>query len=119
MRLLVCGCRWLADQELVELEIWDELDGYTGAHTLIQGGSDGADALARNVFVFDTFETWRADWQQHGKAAGPIRNQQMIDEGRPDRVLAFWDGKSRGTLDCITRAVAAGIPVRIVPVQKP
>lgn len=36
-----------------------------------------------------------ADWDTHGKAAGPIRNKQMAEFG--DALLAFWDGKSRGT----------------------
>ena len=57
-----------------------------------------------------------ADWKKHGRAAGPIRNQQMLDEGKADVVVALWDGKSRGTLDMIQRATEAGVPVRILPV---
>lgn len=74
----------------------------------------GADAEARDVargYKFDV-RMFVAGWGEHGKAAGPIRNQQMIDAA-PDRVVAYWDGKSRGTLDLITRAAKAGIPVDI------
>ena len=50
-----------------------------------------------------------ADWQKHGRAAGPIRNQQMLDEGKPDLVVAFDGG--RGTADMIARAEKAGVRV--------
>ncbi len=55
-----------------------------------------------------------ADWPRDRKAAGPIRNSQMVDSGA-DLCVAFWDGKSTGTLDCFSKAARAGIPVRIVP----
>lgn len=50
-----------------------------------------------------------ADWSTHGKAAGPIRNQQMAD-ARADLCLAFPGGK--GISDMVRRAERAGIPVR-------
>lgn len=56
-----------------------------------------------------------ADWEADGKAAGFVRNQRMLDVERPDRVLAFWDGRSRGTAHMIARAVEAGTPVEIIP----
>lgn len=43
--------------------------------------------------------------------AGFIRNQQMLDEGKPDAILACWDGRSRGTLDMMNRARRAKVPV--------
>ena len=48
-----------------------------------------------------------ADWATHGKKAGPLRNQRMIDEGHPDLVIAFPGGK--GTDDMTRRALAAGV----------
>lgn len=51
-----------------------------------------------------------ADWEAHGKAAGPKRNQEMVDLGA-DVCLAFPLGESRGTRDCMRRASLAGIPV--------
>src|SRR5690606_30354012 len=53
-----------------------------------------------------------ADWRRHGRAAGPIRNQEMADAGA-DLCIAFPGG--RGTADMVRRARAAGIPVRSVP----
>ncbi len=48
-----------------------------------------------------------ADWRTHGRAAGPLRNQEMIDEA--DALAAFNGG--RGTADCVRRAKAKGIPI--------
>lgn len=80
--------------------------------TLINGGARGADALAKEwgerksgVIV----DTYYADWKKHGKAAGPIRNVQMLKEGRPNAVVAFSGGS--GTSHMISIAEKAGVPV--------
>jgi len=54
---------------------------------------------------------WPANWNVYGKAAGPIRNQQMVD--RADALIAVWDGQSRGTTDVIERAKASGLRVHV------
>jgi ABC-type sugar transport system substrate-binding protein len=59
--------------------------------------------------------SFAAAWDEHGKAAGPRRNQEMINEGAEfviavHRSLAW----SRGTRDLVTRALAAGIPVYLI-----
>jgi hypothetical protein len=62
-------------------------------------------------------ETHPAEWYPNGtydKAAGPKRNQRMVDKGACV-CLAFPTEKSVGTWDCIKRANRAGIPVRIIP----
>jgi endonuclease YncB( thermonuclease family) len=57
------------------------------------------------------------DWKRYGRAAGFIRNGEMVAEGA-DICLAFPYGMSPGTRDCIARAQAAGIPVRIYERQE-
>jgi len=52
---------------------------------------------------------YNADWQRHGRGAGPIRNQAMLDDGKPHLVIAFPGG--RGTVDMIRRAKAAAVAV--------
>lgn len=83
---------------------------------VIHGGATGADALAGKWARACGLkvEVYRADWKTHGKAAGPIRNQQMIDEGKPTRAYGFRSqGKSSGTDDMAARLRKAGIPVEI------
>jgi hypothetical protein len=83
--------------------------------TIIHGGASGADALASEccLRLGVPCEVYKAKWSVYGKAAGPIRNAVMIAT-KPDLVVAFWDGRSRGTLDCMTQARAAGIAVKVV-----
>jgi hypothetical protein len=87
---------------------------------LIEGGARGADSLAhkwasRNKVPTHTF---RANWEEYGKRAGFIRNQQMLDEGKPNVVLAFFTdihNKSKGTLGMIKIAQKAGVEVFVFP----
>lgn len=115
MKVLVCGGRDYCDSSTV----WGELDTIRrnvphDTMRVIQGGARGADQIARewccNREV--AYENYAADWKVHGKAAGPLRNQRMLDQGKPDLVLAFPGG--RGTADMVRRAEAAGVAVRFV-----
>lgn len=62
-----------------------------------------------------------AKWKEFGRAAGPIRNQQMLDEGKPELVLAFHDDleNSKGTKDMVGRAMKADLPVILYTHKKP
>ena len=82
---------------------------------LISGGAKGADELAeRWAEDYDRKITVvRPNWDKYGLGAGYIRNQEMIDM-KPYLVIAFWDGKSRGTSDTIRRAKKAKIQTLIV-----
>lgn len=106
MRLLVCGGRDYNDRDAIYCAL-------TELHpsVVITGGCPtGADVIAGAwAFPVVPLEVFPADWAKHGKAAGPIRNQMMIDKGKPDAVLAFPGG--RGTADMVWRAKAAGIRV--------
>jgi hypothetical protein len=106
MRVLVCGGRDYSD--------WDVFCNVLDYHQpdeIISGMARGADMLAATYarrFKIPLLE-FPADWNKHGRAAGPIRNQQMLDEGRPDMVIAFPGG--RGTADMVSRAKKAGVRV--------
>lgn len=82
---------------------------------VIHGDARGADLLAAAAAMRLGFgvRAFPANWKLHGRAAGPIRNLQMLDE-RPDKVIAFHDGRSRGTQHTIDEARRRGIPVEIV-----
>lgn len=111
MRVLVCGGRDYND--LTQL-FW-ALDNIQPS-VIINGGALGADALARRYAEKRgiELETYQADWQAYGKAAGPIRNRKMLNDGKPDLVVAFPGG--RGTADMVRRAQVAGVAVRHVAV---
>lgn len=116
MRVLVCGGRDFDDWGKLDKKL-DELlhsKGYYYAFTIIEGGAKGADFLARvwAKYMDIPFEEYPADWNKHGKAAGGIRNQQMLDEGKPDLVVAFAGGA--GTADMVRRAKKAGVEVEEV-----
>ena len=109
-RVLVCGGRDFSDRERFA-DIMNGIVRRRRVGRIIQGGASGADELAREWCVrwHYTYEHFPADWKKHGRAAGPIRNQQMIDEGKPDLVVAFPGG--RGTADMVNRAKLAGLEV--------
>jgi hypothetical protein len=125
----VTGSRDLTDRDLVIEAIADcvtgDPDHAVKAHTVVVGDClTGADYFARDfwqqiIASFGNPETQenltvhKADWAKHGKAAGPLRNQAMVDSGA-DVCLAFYKtgAGNRGTTDCVRRAKAAGIPVK-------
>jgi hypothetical protein len=115
-RILVCGGREFSDYPLV----CKTLDGLLSASTLpsdtviIHGDAAGADRLADQWAVDKSLkvERYPADWAKHRRAAGPIRNMQMLDEGKPDLVVAFSGG--RGTANMVRQAREAGVPVIVI-----
>lgn len=111
MKVLVCGGRGYDDQQTV----FAALDEYAaGATLIIAGGAPGADTLAvrwagsRNI----PSTVFPARWNEYGKAAGMIRNRQMLVEGKPDLVIAFPGGN--GTLNMIKLATFAGVKVKVM-----
>lgn len=109
MKLLVCGSRSFDNYEALSYA----LDAIPVTE-IIHGGAKGADTLAAQYAQRRHIPATvvKPDWTRHGKAAGPIRNRQMVD--MCSEVLAFWDGKSRGTKSTIDYARKAGKRVRIM-----
>ena len=103
----------LADARLVAHEA-DRVCVETPVTELISGGAVGADRLgeawarAHDIPVRKLLP----DWDKHGRAAGVIRNSDIVKEA--DGVIAFWDGASRGTLDTITKARKANKLLKVV-----
>ena len=114
MNILVCGARDWTDGigiHSVLAALKDALDDVW----IIEGEARGADRLAGAsalVLGLPVFP-YPARWAQEGPAAGPIRNQRMLTEGKPDRVYAFHDNLmlSKGTRHMVGIARKAGIPV--------
>lgn len=109
-RVIVCGGRKYDDRQAVR-EVLAELPA--GAMIVTGGCPTGADAIvadealkAKAGFIV---EAWPAKWERYGRKAGPIRNQEIVNAGA-EFCVAFPGGK--GTTDCVTRCLAATIPVR-------
>lgn len=111
MRVLVCGGRDFSDP--LTLGSWlGGIHKNNGPITLlIEGGARGADFMAKEFAKWQGIpvQSFPADWNAHGKAAGPLRNKQMLEEGKPDLVVAFQGG--RGTANMVAQATAAGVRV--------
>ena len=113
MKVLICGSRNFADKKLM-LGVMKTLPKDT---IIIEGEAMGADSLARDIALELNFvvEKFPADWDKHGKSAGPIRNQKMLIEGKPQRVLAFFYDmeNSIGTWDMVRKSQKAGLTVEV------
>lgn len=109
-RVLVCGGRNYNDHARVAA-VLDKLHAEVGISLIIQGGARGADELAFGWARANGVEEiqFDADWENQGSFAGPARNKRMLDEGRPDLVIAFPGGK--GTADMVRKARKAGVDV--------
>lgn len=69
--------------------------------TIISGDARGADALGAEwaTHFQIPIQHFPAKWDEYGKVAGYIRNAEMAEHG--DMLIAFWDGKSKGTMNMI------------------
>jgi hypothetical protein len=110
MRVLVCGGRDYDDRDALFAAL-DRLHAEHHFSAVIAGGARGADTLAaqwaehRGIAA----EIYMAEWERLGRKAGPIRNQRMLTEGRPDLVVAFPGGT--GTAGMMGIARQAGVEV--------
>ena len=109
MRVAVIGSRNFSDYQKVK-KVLDQLE----ISLIVSGGAKGADTLGYQYALENSIETliFRAEWDKYGKSAGYIRNVDIIDNS--DIVLAFWDGKSKGTLHSINLAKKKGKALLII-----
>lgn len=107
MKLAIVGSRDFFNYEVFKNTLEDYLLKHNIKPTLIiSGGASGTDKLAEDWAKEEGIKTkiFKADWNTHGKAAGPLRNSLIIEEA--EGVIAFWDKNSRGTRDSINKAKA-------------
>ena len=114
--LLVTGGREYQRKDTV-YGVLDEHHKRMGIRLLVQGGATGADTFAkewaRSRGVSCAIEKiTKEDWAKYGRAAGPRRNQLMLDKYKPRMVVQFPGG--RGTLDMLRKSFAAKCKVDMV-----
>lgn len=103
MKVLVCGGRNYINYAKVRAVLTDFNERHT-IESIVTGGAAGADYLAEK-WAYENgivFYCRPAEWGKYGRAAGPIRNKEMLDLDRPDVVIAFPGGK--GTQNMIELA---------------
>lgn len=114
MKILVCGDRNYS----AIWTIYDVLSKLDRNSIIIHGNARGADIMGATIaksLGFKNVIPFEAEWDKYGKAAGPIRNRQMLDEN-PDLVIAFHDNikNSKGTKDCLKEAEKRGIKTILI-----
>lgn len=119
-RLLICGPRDLdVDIDLITEALFRLLPH--APEVLIHGGAKGVDTSAGAWASFmrvpvDKYPVLPSDWTKLGRAAGPIRNQKMLDKGKPSIVVAFRDRPTSGTTGMLKLAEKAGVRTEIVEI---
>lgn len=124
MRTVIAGCRLIsaigepkrAFDAFDVTWMYECLDNYHKDYPItevVSGTAEGADRLGefwayRNQIPIKIF---KPDWDKFGKAAGHIRNKAMAEYA--DRVIAFWDGISRGTKNMIEQTEALNKPLTV------
>jgi hypothetical protein len=101
MKVIIAGSREITDFNTVKIAY--EKSGFK-ATEIVSGAARGVDylgeLLAKNLSI--PVKRFPADWNTHGKRAGPIRNAEMANYA--DALIAVWDGQSKGTENMITQA---------------
>lgn len=110
--VLVTGSRNYQDKSKIEDALAFLAKSRWPMNVIVGDCPTGADLYARDWCAENNTHcrVFAADWKKHGRAAGPIRNREMVDQ-KPDIVLAFFEGESRGTRNCVNQAAARGIKV--------
>jgi hypothetical protein len=114
-KVIVAGCRDFADYELLKEKCDFYLQNKKPENiVIVSGHASGADALGERYAQERglQLETYLADWKANGRAAGPIRNAKMASVAHT--LIAFWNGKSRGTKNMIDTAKKHNLQVAVV-----
>lgn len=110
MKIAVVGGRKFSNYNLLKETL--EQENYIGI--LISGGAKGADQMAERYALEKNLPTLilRPLWDLHGKKAGFIRNKEIVEAC--DKLIAFWDGQSKGTSHSIYLARSLGKEVKVI-----
>lgn len=119
MKVIIAGGRDFCDKELLYKQCDRFLITVVGAKDIeiISGRAQGADRLGEEYSNDRGYRIkyFIPNWRRDGKAGGVIRNREMAKYAAPDGILiAFWDGKSRGTKNMIDEATAMNLIIKIV-----
>jgi YspA, cpYpsA-related SLOG family len=118
MKVVIAGSRNISDQDPENYKLLIQTIKRTGydIDQVVCGMAAGIDKLGQKYALVNNIPVIEmpANWNAHGKAAGPIRNRKMAEVA--DAAIVIWDGKSPGTLNMITEINKLNKPcyIRIV-----
>jgi hypothetical protein len=112
MKIVIAGGRYFTDYKIL-CQFCDEILQNQNMIKILSGGARGADLLGENYAKERNYKLVRfpAAWNKYGKRAGVLRNAEMAKYA--DFLIAFWDGKSKGTLSMINLAEKQGLKVYV------
>lgn len=118
MRVIVAGSRSFNDYVSVKANLDEMFDGVEEEITIISGTARGADQLGERYARENgiPLERYPAEWGKYGKRAGYLRNKQMAEKAT--HLVAFWDGKSRGTKHMINLAQEHGLDWTVIETRE-
>ena len=112
-KVIVAGSRTFNDYENLHHTLNYLLQECQGI-TIISGDAQGADQLGTRYAEAKGYKVMHfpANWQKYGKSAGYKRNEEMAKHA--DALVAFWDGKSKGTKHMIDIATKKNLKSRVI-----
>ena len=116
MKVIIAGSRGITNPTHLDIAVLMAKDMGIKPTEIVSGGAVGVDKMGEHIATLNNIpiKQFLPDRKRHGKAAGPIRNKQMVDYA--DALIAVWDGKSKGTLSTIQYAQEKGIQICVYTV---
>ena len=124
MKVIVAGCRYFKDYALMKAKLDKIFSEVTEGIEIVSGGQVTTHSLTGEKFGADylgeryaqenghPIKLFPADWAKYKLKAGPIRNAEMAEYAT--HLVAFWEGRSRGTKNMIDTAKRKGLVVRVI-----
>ena len=118
LKVIIAGSREFEDYYFLEKKLNHIFSKWPFSEIeVVSGGAKGVDHLGEMYAEAKgcALKVFPADWNEHGKAAGPIRNKQMAEYAT--HLVAFWDGKSRGTKNLIDTAKKLELKFKVIEIK--
>ena len=117
-KIVIGGCRDYNNYELFKSHLDEIIESEKDEIIIISGHCSGVDLMGERYAEENSFkvEIFLPEWEKYGRAAGPIRNRKMVNTS--DIVIAFWDGKSKGTKSLISYAEKVGKELIKIDIKK-
>ena len=127
-KIIVAGIRYYEDKTVYDDYefVKDNINRFINKHqlknpTIVSGRAIGVDMLGEAYadeygYKVDAYPVTKEDWEKHGKRAGHLRNDKMAENAT--HLIAFWDGKSRGTKNMIDNARKHNLICKVVKIRQ-